>query len=217
MDNAKNTTLRALRNFGLVILASAAAASIWATNLPEEGYLLDAEMWKAEVAVAGNARQWPQDGWYRLVPQDKTVSVQAVKPGADAGQAVAADALYFRLPGTTLKQGNRAAYRHGAALDKPRLGQEYELTFGAERFGLRVDADVKGMHYTIAYGGQSYEYTLGPFDAASTSVRAVADLDGDGKPDFLIDVGDDATYLLLSTRARPGRNLPTAELWAKGC
>ncbi len=218
MDQRKNDTLRALRNFGLVILASAAAASIWATNLPEEGYLLDATMWQEEVAAAQpRDRQWPQDGWYRIVPQDRSVLVQAVKPGAEGAQAVAADALYFRLPGTTLRHGDRPGYRHGAALDQPRLGQDYELTFGAGRFALRVDADAKGMHYTIAYGGQAYEYTLGPFDAQSTSVRAVADLDGDAKPDFLIDVGGDATYLLLSTRARPGRNLPTAELWAKGC
>lgn len=217
MDQGKNTTLRALRNFGLVALASAAAASIWATNLPEDAYLLDAAMWQEEVAAAGNDRAWPQDGWYRLVPQERTLHVQAVRPGADDGQAVAADALYFRLPGTALKQGTRPGYRHGAALASPRFGQDYELTFGADRFALRVEADVKGMHYTIGYGGQTYEYTLGPFDATSTSVKAVVDLDGDTRPDFLIGVGDDATFLLLSSRARPGANLPTAELWAKGC
>jgi hypothetical protein len=51
--------------------------------------------------------------------------------------------------------------------------------------------------------------------AAATKVRAVADLDGDGLPDFLVDVGDE-TYLLLSTHAQPGGNPPSAQLWAMG-
>ena len=68
----------------------------------------------------------------------------------------------------------------------------------------------------IAYGGQTYTYTLAPFDATQTAVQAVADLDGDALPDFLIRVGDEATYLLLSSRARPGVNPPTLELWARG-
>ena len=75
------------------------------------------------------------------------------------------------------------------------------------------------MEYAIGYGGQSYSYVLGPFDASATAVRLVADLDGDALPDFVVDV-DAATYLLLSTRALPGPNLPTAELWARaddGC
>jgi len=69
--------------------------------------------------------------------------------------------------------------------------------------------------YAIGYGGQTYNYVLGPFDAGDTSIRLIADLDGDVLPDFVIDV-DGATYLLLSTRALPGSNLPTAELLARG-
>jgi len=40
----------------------------------------------------------------------------------------------------------------------------------------------------------------------------VADLDGDSRPDFVIDVDGLASYLLLSTKAQPGLNLPTAEM-----
>lgn len=214
MNNAKKTTLRALRDLGLIAAAGLAAASIWATGLPEEGYLLDAEMWQEEVGAAGN-RHWPADGWFRLVPQGRGIEVSSARPG-QAGAAPAADSLYFRLPGTQLKQGLRMAYP-GTALQQPRLGQDYELTLGATRFSVRVESGVKGMQYAIGYGQQTYTYVLGPFDATSTSVKAVADLDGDALPDFLIDVGGDATYLLLSTRARPGANLPTAELWARGC
>jgi hypothetical protein len=213
MENAKTPTLRALRDLGLVAAASLAAASIWATGLPEEGLLLDATMWQEEVAAPSN-RHWPADGWFRLVQQGRGIEVSAARPGPS--EAPAADALYFRLPGTQLKPGLRASYT-GTALQRPRLGQDYELALGPTRFSVRVESGAKGMQYAIGYGQRSYTYVLGPFDAVSTSVRAVADLDGDALPDFLIDVGEEATYLLLSTRARPGANLPTAELWAKGC
>jgi hypothetical protein len=207
------STLRALRDIALVGAASLAAASIWATGLPEDGYLVDAELWQDEVAAASET-QWPTDGWYRIAPQGRDLEVRQVQPGQ--GDTVPADALFFRLPGATLKQGLRPVYQ-GKVLAQPKLDTDYELTLGKTRFGLRVENVVKGMQYAFTYGSQTYTYVLGPFDATSTSVRAVADLDGDSQPDFLIDVGDDATYLLLSTRARPGHNLPTAELWAKGC
>ena len=35
-------------------------------------------------------------------------------------------------------------------------------------------------------------------------------------PDFLVEVGDELV-LLLSTRAVPGTNMPSAKLWAIGC
>lgn len=208
-----NETARALRDFALVVAACAAAASVWAQTRPEQGLLLDAQTWQDEV-VAANTGPWPGDGWYRLEPRDGAIDVRSVQ--TSEGGTVAADALYFRLPGVALKQGARATYRYPAVLEQPRLGQDYELTLRGTRFSLRVENGVKGMQYAIGYGGQAYTYVLGPFDATRTGVRAVADLDGDAQPDFLVDV-DEATYLLLSTQARPGANLPTAELVAAGC
>jgi hypothetical protein len=211
MDTANRPLIRALRSFVFVAAASFAAASIWASNRPEEGYLVDAEMWQDEVSASAH---WPADGWYRIQRDDRGVDVRTAQPGDATTDA--ADAVYFRLPGTTLRAGLRATLRSAAVLEKPTLGTDYELALGRTRFALRVESVVKGMQYAITYGGQTHVYVLGPFDATATSVRAVADLDGDGMPDFLIDV-EDATYLLLSTRAQPGANLPTAELWAKGC
>ena len=151
------------------------------------------------------------------MPRERTVDVRQVTP-ADRS-LVPADALFLRLPGAALKQGTRPAYRYASGLPHPRLGQDYALTFGATQFNLRVDNGAKGMEYAIGYGGQTYSYVLGPFDAGDTSIRLIADLDGDALPDFVVDV-DGASYLLLSTRAQPGSNLPTAELLARdedGC
>lgn len=212
MDDTGHSTLRALRELALVAMASLLAASLWAAGIPEESLLLDAEIWQEEMAGASGAH-WPAEGWYRLVPQGGAIEVSAARPGA-AGAAPGA--LYFRGPGTPLKTGLRIAYR-GTALLQPRLGQDHALNLGATPFTVRVESGVKGMQYAIGYGRQTYTYVLGPFDAVTTSVKAVADLDGDAFPDFLISVGDEALYLLLSTQARPGANLPTAELWAKGC
>jgi hypothetical protein len=203
----------ALRRFALVAAACGACASLWAQARPETGLLLDARTWQEEV-VSASTGAWPADGWYRIQQRERQVEVRAVRTSDRDPDAAAADALYFRLPGTSLKTGLRAAYRHPAILQQPAIGKDYELALGTARFGLRVDQGTQGTQYVIRYGGQTYSYLLGAPDA-HTGVRAVADLDGDQQPDFLVEV-DDATFLLLSTRARPGHNVPTAEL-AGGC
>jgi hypothetical protein len=184
-------TARALVRLALVAAAGIAAATVWAQNRPEQGLLLDAQSWNDEVLTAA-ADPWPQDGWYRLDAGAQGIDVRAVRPGESAGST--GDALFFRLPGTALQQGVRES--------------------AAGRFSLRVDEVDAGVQVAIGYGGRSYHYVVGP-RGASPSVRAVADLDGDGHPDFVIDAGD-STLLLLSTQAQPGLNLPTAELPAHG-
>ena len=201
MRSQKNTA-RALARFALVTAAAVAAASLWAGNRPEQGLLLDAQTWNEEVATASTG-PWPEDGWYRLVPQEKGVEVRAVKP-ADAA-TIAADALFLR-----------GSYRHLEVLRQIRLDRDHELTLGPVRFSLRVEEVDAGVQYAIGYGGQTYTYLLGP-QGAQTSVLAIADVDGDRRPDFLVEVEDQATFLLLSTHAQPGANLPTAELPAHGC
>ena len=199
---------RALARFALVTAAAVAAASLWAQNRPEQGLLLDAQTWQEEVMTASTGA-WPADGWYRLVPQEKGIEVRAVKP-ADRN-VVPADALFFRMKGTRLQTGLRASYRHLEVLQTPRLGRDHELTLRGNRFSLRVEEVPAGVQYAVGYGGQTYTYVMGP-QGATTSVRAVADIDGDSRPDFLVDVDETATFLLLSTQAKPGPNLPTAEL-----
>lgn len=53
-----------------------------------------------------------------------------------------------------------------------------------------------------------------------SSIDAIADIDGDGLPDFVISVGgNNSGYeaVLLSSTAKPGRNAPTASLTSTGC
>lgn len=216
MTVRSSASFRALRQLGLLAAASAAAASIWAAGLPEEGYLLDARLWQQEVAAPRASGQWPVDGWYRLRVADRAVDVRAVTPQQPA--EATDDALYFRLPGATLKTGTRLQYKHLLAVSEPKHGKQYELVLGKTRFGFAVEGDAQGVRYDIAYGGTTYSYRFAAGEASTTRVQAIADLDGDAMPDFLVSV-DETTYLLLSTQARPGLNPPTAELWAAhdGC
>jgi len=202
MNGPNTTTARALARFALVAAAAAAAASLWAHNRPEQGLLLDAQTWKEEVRTAQTG-PWPADGWYRLVAGDQGMEVRRVKP-ADRG-TVPDDALFFRLKGTTLKTGMRPSQRQLEILHR-------DLAPGmANRFSLQVAEVDASVRYAISYGGHDYTYIVGPA-GASTSVRSVADIDGDGRPDFVVDVAGLSTYLLLSSKAQPGFNLPTAEM-----
>jgi len=203
--NGPTTTPRALARFALVAAAAAAAASLWAHNRPEQGLLLDAQTWREEVTTAQTG-PWPTDGWYRLVASDQGVDVRRVKP-ADRG-TVPADAMFFRMKGTTLKTGMHPSQRQLEILHRdlaPRMANRFSLQVA------EVDASVR---YDISYGGHSYTYVMGP-RGTSTSVRGVADIDGDGRPDFVVDVEGLATYVLLSSKAQPGFNLPTAEMPAE--
>jgi hypothetical protein len=209
----RRPTLAAIAKFALVAAASAAAASLWAQTRPEPGLLLDAQTWREEVVTASTG-PWPEDGWFRLVPLDKAVDVRPVRPSEPVA-SVAADALYVRLPGTALKEGRIAGYRYPERLQQPRMGVDHELSLGAARFSLRVGHVEDGIEYTVGYGGASYRYVLGGPGADHTVVRAIADLDGDRQPDFVVDV-DDGVYLLLSTQAQPGTNGPTAHYTEQG-
>ena len=198
---------RALVRFALVVAASAAAASLWAQARPEPGLLLDAQTWCAEVAPASTGAR-ADDGWFRLVPQDRGVDVRVVKPGDPL--AGVADALYFRQRGLALQQGRHIGYGYPEVLQRPRMGVPHELSLAGTRFSVMADYVDEGIEYAIGYGGETHSYLLGAPGADRTVVRAIADLDGDRRPDFVIDV-DGAVYLLLSTQARPGRNAPTAQ------
>ncbi len=214
MESRTDRTRRALVRFALVAAASVAAASLWAQGAAEPGLLLDAHGWRDEVATAATG-PWPANGWYRLAPREREVDVRPVRP-TDRVADPSGDELYVRLPGATLASGPRPAVVYPEVLQLPRMGVDHALALGDTRFTLRTDYVDQGIAYTIAYGGESYRYVLGRPGADHTVVRAVADVDGDRRPDFVVDV-DDTVYLLLSTQARPGTNGPTAHFVEQGC
>jgi len=205
---------RAAGQLAAVAGAALLAATAWASGVQEEGYLLDASLWRSEVAQSRSGH-WPEGGWYRLVPGDKAVEVRIADPRKAPPEDDAA--WYVRVPGVALKTGARPLYRMTAAVAQPTPGREYQLMLGRTPYAFTVDDAGGALAYTIRYGGREHTYRLG-MPGTPTRVRAIADLDGDAFPDFVVDAGE-ATYLLLSRPAQPGLNAPTAELWAahEGC
>jgi hypothetical protein len=201
---------------------------------------------------------WPKDGWYSLTiratsieselvvaprrevpaflqsiitqienPQSEAVAQQTTS--SSAGQE-APNRIYFRLPGSRLREGSIPTYvfKNGTSNLRPKLDYRYELELGGQPFafvvrnGLRGKSGASyggGAQYTVEYDGNAYEYSLGEFGWDSM-ITAIADLDGDGKPDFVISVaGNNSGYeaILLSSKAKPGKNPATASLYASGC
>lgn len=135
------------------------------------------------------------------------------------------DPMYLRAPGSTLRHGFVPAYRfrNGTRELKPLLDHRYELMWQGTPFaftvqnGQRTAAGVpygEGAVYTIETGGETYSYVL-PGQGWDSTIHAIADIDADGKPDFFISLGG-TEAVLLSSQAKPGRNVPTATLTAFG-
>jgi hypothetical protein len=151
--------------------------------------------------------------------------------GALASQAAyAANIVYLRVSGVKLKPGTSSVYlfKNGTSSLRPKLDYRYTLSLGGQPFAFTVQNGLRtktgaaygdGAQYTIEYDGKTFEYSLGEFGWDST-ISAIADIDGDGKPDFIISVGgSNSGYeaILLSSTAKPGKNLPTASLTSTGC
>ena len=93
-------TLAAVAKFALVAAASAAAASLWAQGRPETGLLLDAQTWREEVVTASTG-PWPDQGWFRLVPQDRAVSYQkcfSARSNFSRGHCGSVGSIWGELP-----------------------------------------------------------------------------------------------------------------------
>lgn len=137
---------------------------------------------------------------------------------------------YLRVPGVKFKSGKQPIYvfKNGTGTLQPQLDYQYRLELNGVPFGLRVQNGLKGKNgapygeganYFIEYDGKKFEYALGYFGWDSR-VLAITDIDGDGFPDFIIDINGSNSggrFILLSSTAKPGKNAPTASLHSWGC
>lgn len=174
-----------------------------------------------------------QPGFLRSI----AVQVQAAAQGDTGGAGTLTEVrvddpepMYLRTPGRTLRQGFVPAYRfrNGTRELRPLLDHRYELMWQGTPFaftvqnGLRTPAGMpygEGAVYTIEIGGETYRYVL-PGHGWDSAIQAIADLDGDGKPDFFVSIGgpnSGTEAVMLSSQAKPGNNVPTATLTAFGC
>jgi hypothetical protein len=196
-------------------------------------------------ALTSTPQQWPVQGWYRVTRKLGHLQVQAVaapaaglpaflrdvalqlsNPGSEvlADEAERYDTSYIRVPGVAISEGRLPLVKFSNEVLHPMLDHTYALQLGDAAFTLTVQNGLRnksgvayggGAQYTVSYGGESYVYHLGQSGCDSV-IEAVADLDGDGKPDFMIKVGGSDEYLLLSSQARPGKNKAVATLRMQG-
>jgi hypothetical protein len=208
MSTAGNTS--AFRNFGLAATGAVLAASAWAAGAAPEGALMfDARLFREEIVATGD--DTAEEGWYEIAVTGDAVNVRAVAQPRSS-EPVRQDAMYLHMPGAALTEGVRVNHGFTKEEFRPVVGREYRRTLGRTDYSFRVTSDAVGTSYVIQYAGEKHEYLLG-LPAAATKVHAIADLDGDRKPDFVVEVGGDI-FLLLSGQAKAGLNLPTAQLWA---
>lgn len=161
---------------------------------------------------------------------DRNQSLTSPPPAEDKANSVYPNSIYLRVPGTQLQTGTIPAYifKNGTTRLSPQLDYRYELKLGTQAFAFKVQNGLRGKNgapygegprYTIEYDGKQYEYDL-PGYGWNSGISAIADLDRDGKPDFLIAIGDNNSgheVILLSSKAKPGKNPVTASLSAEGC
>jgi hypothetical protein len=154
----------------------------------------------------------------------REIAMQMIDPDAVSkrgeSEAEAVDTRYIRVPGAHLKEGRLLAVSFPRGTLTPRLDHAYEFTLDDKPFaltvqnGLRNSAGVaygEGALYTVRSGDETYSYYLQGGAGWETRILAAADLDGDGKPDFIVQIGEQEA-LLLSSQAKLGRSAPAAVL-----
>jgi len=137
---------------------------------------------------------------------------------------------YVRIPGLSWQARTVALHRfkNGTPRLTPTLDHRFELVLKGLPFAFKLQNGLRtadgrpygeGTQFSLDVGGQRYEYDLGGY-GWDVRIMAIGDFDGDGRPDFLFQLGgSNSAYeaLILSSQARPGRNPPTAYLTSWGC
>jgi hypothetical protein len=165
-----------------------------------------------------DAASLPADGWYRVTSKASGLQVQAVAapvsvPGEEEAEAI--DTRYIRVPGARIAEGRLPTVAFADGVFTPRMDRAYQLALGDRHFTLTVGS---GGVFTVQMGEDSYSFHVDGGLEGDSTILAAADIDSDGKPDFLLQVGGQEV-LLLSSRTQPGLNPPAAvlALQADGC
>jgi hypothetical protein len=181
-----------------------------------------------EMEVAVDPASLPADGWYRVTQKDGALQVLAVgtpAPASGEAEAEEIDTRYIRVPGARIAEGRLPTVAFSRGVLTPRIDHAYSLTLDGTPFTLTVQDGLRnkdgvayghGAVYTVRAGDDSYSFHLEGGSAWDSVVLAVADLDSDGQPDFIVSIGNEEV-LLLSSRTRPGLNPPAAVLAFQGC
>jgi hypothetical protein len=157
----------------------------------------------------------PADGWYRMTSKASALQVQAVAapvsvPGEEEAEAI--DTRYIRGPGARIAEGRLPTVAFADGVFMPRTDRAYQLALGDRHFTLTVGS---GGVFSVQMGEDSYSFHVDGEMEGDTTILAAADIDSDGKPDFLVQVGGQEV-LLLSSRTQPGLNPPAAVLALQG-
>jgi Ca-activated chloride channel family protein len=177
----------------------------------------------------------PADKWFVLDARGaKTTlsraSMQGTRPKfLDALERMTADSVaeleqriyWLRVPDIALAEGQVSEAAPGRKALVPKLGHRYALTLDERAFALTARngrGGRDGALYTIEVDGASYDYLM-PGEGFQHEIVFAGDIDRDTRPDFIVYVSAKsagAYHLLLSSKARPGLNAPTAALWHTG-
>jgi hypothetical protein len=158
----------------------------------------------------------PSDGWYRVINKQGALQVLPVDapvsaPGEEEAEAI--DTRYIRVPGARIAEGRLPTVAFADGLLVPQADAAYSLALGEQHFTLTVSST--GV-LTVSVAEGSYSFSLeGDIDGGLT-ILAAADIDSDGMPDFIVQLGE-LEALLLSSRTQPGLNPPAAVFALHGC
>ena len=230
----------------LVIVAMAVAAAgaaqaepRWPPR-PAQNLMLLPGHYDGEVgSLDAPLRAMPDAGWFVLVKDAAGSYLRRIPDAADGRplflreletatlensatlQSALGQLFYVNLPRTVLREGPVVEVPLRRRALAPAAGRVYALALGHTPFTLTVNNATRGRtgaHYVIEVHGVKYEYLLDGFGWDS-EIQYAGDVDRDGRPDLVVYVNGNSAgtwYLLLSSAAKPGMNVPAARLAVSG-